>query len=65
VLETFLPSVNGPIDLTLLTPTLRALGHTVVTNAVTSGTAILQVTREGLIGGADPRREGTVGGFLR
>lgn len=65
VLEAPLASVNGPVDLTLLIPGLTALGHTVITNAVTSGTGIIQVTAAGLIGGADPRREGTVGGLLR
>lgn len=65
VLETTLPSVNGPLDLATLAPALTAMGHTVVSNAVTSGTAIIQVTPDGLIGGADPRREGTVGGFAR
>ncbi len=65
VLEAPLPSVTGPVDLTLLIPELTAFGHTVVTNAVTSGTGIIQVTEAGLIGGADPRREGTVGGLLR
>jgi gamma-glutamyltranspeptidase/glutathione hydrolase len=65
VLEVALPGVHGPIDLNLLGPALTALGYTVVSNAVTSGSAVLQVTPAGLIGGADPRREGSVGGFLR
>jgi len=65
LLETALPSVNGPLDLALLAPALTAMGHTVVSGAVTSGTGIIQVTATGLIGGADPRREGTVGGLLR
>jgi gamma-glutamyltranspeptidase/glutathione hydrolase len=65
LLETPLPSVTGPVDVTLLAPALTALGHTVVMNALTSGVGIIQVTPRGLLGGADPRREGTVGGFLR
>jgi gamma-glutamyltranspeptidase / glutathione hydrolase len=65
VLELPLPSVNGPVDITALGPALTAFGHSVVTNAVTSGVAILQVTPAGLVGAADPRREGTVGGFVR
>ncbi|MEO8179197.1 MAG: gamma-glutamyltransferase [Deltaproteobacteria bacterium] len=65
LLEAALPSVNGPLDLNSLASELTAMGHTVVSSAVTSGTGIIQVTPRGLIGGADPRREGTVGGLLR
>jgi len=65
LLEAALPGVTGPVDLGLLAPALTAMGHTVVSNPLTSGTGILQVTAAGLIGGADPRREGTVGGFVR
>ncbi|MEY2934905.1 MAG: gamma-glutamyltransferase [Pseudomonadota bacterium] len=65
LLETTLPSVNGPLDLNMLAPALTAMGHTVTSGAVVSGTGIIQVSPAGLIGGADPRREGTVGGFRR
>jgi gamma-glutamyltranspeptidase/glutathione hydrolase len=65
LLETALPGINGPVDLGGLAPALTALGHSVVSSALTSGTGILQVTPGGLVGGADPRREGNVGGFLR
>lgn len=65
VLELSLPSVTGPVDLSALGPSLTAMGHSVTTSAVNSGVGILQVTATGLVGAADPRREGTVGGFLR
>lgn len=65
LLEAALPSVNGPLDLNSLASALSAMRHTVVSGTVTSGTGITQVTATGLIGGADRRREGTVGGLLR
>ena len=60
-LETFVPGVIGPDDVSLLAPQLRAMGHPVSIGGITSGLSTIQVTPKGLIGGADPRREGTVG----
>lgn len=60
-LETFDPGVIGPDDVTLLAPQLSALGHPVSIGGITSGLSTIQVTKRGLLGGADPRREGTVG----
>ena len=39
---------------------LEKLGHTVRVNNAASGIHAIRVTREGLVGGADPRREGVV-----
>ena len=56
---------NGATELeegtgiTALEPGLRALGHEVRLRAMTSGLHAIQITPAGLIGGADPRREGT------
>ena len=41
---------------------LKARGHPVVVRSLTSGLSIIQVTKEGLVGGADKRRDGAVGG---
>jgi len=66
-----LPNVgsrNGPTELEAgtrvdeLAPKLRAMGHEVAVIPMTSGTQAILRTREGLVGGADPRREGTVRG---
>ncbi len=61
-------SRNGPTELeagtavAALAPRLRALGADVVTIEMTSGTQAIVRTRDGWIGGADPRREGAVVG---
>ena len=55
---------NGATDLEKgtaladLKPALEALGHQVVIRSLNSGLHAVQVTAEGLVGGADPRREG-------
>jgi gamma-glutamyltranspeptidase/glutathione hydrolase len=61
-------SRNGPTELELETPVaalepkLRALGHETQVMVHTSGTQAIVRTKGGWIGGADPRREGTVRG---
>ncbi len=57
---------NGPIDLEKSTPittrarALRSLGHKVRLRRLTSGLHGVRVTKAGLEGAADPRREGVV-----
>ncbi len=59
---------NGTTDLEAGTPladlqtTLEALGHTVRVRALTSGLHGIRITPGGLVGGADPRREGMASG---
>ena len=61
-------SRNGPTELeagtpiVALEPMLRALGHQTQVMVHTSGTQAIVRTKTGWIGGADPRREGTVRG---
>ena len=61
-------SRNGSTELesntgvTTLAPKLEALGATVQMSVMTSGTQAIVRTRDGWIGGADPRREGRVVG---
>ena len=61
-------SGNGPTELeantsaAALAPKLRALGHEVSVMDHTSGLHAIVRTKRGWIGGADPRREGTVKG---
>jgi gamma-glutamyltranspeptidase/glutathione hydrolase len=61
-------SRNGPTELerntsvAALEPKLRALGASVWVNEQTSGLQVIQRTKTGWIGGADPRREGVVRG---
>ena len=41
-------------------PALEALGHQVRVGEFASGIHVIRVTKDGLVGGADPRREGVV-----
>jgi gamma-glutamyltranspeptidase / glutathione hydrolase len=62
-------SRNGPTeleqgrDLEALVPQLAARGHHVALIEMTSGLSAIVKTAEGYVGGADPRREGTVMGY--
>ncbi|MGH1484218.1 MAG: gamma-glutamyltransferase [Geminicoccales bacterium] len=61
-LEEAVPGVTGPGDAVSLQAGLEALGHPVSVRALTSGLSIIQITDDGLVGGADKRRDGAVGG---
>jgi len=61
-LEEALPGITGPDDAADLQAGLEALGHPVSVRAMTSGLSVIQVTEDGFLGGADKRRDGTVGG---
>ena len=62
-------SRNGPTELEqgrhleALGPQLEARGHTVALIEMTSGLSAILKTADGYMGGADPRREGTVKGY--
>ena len=49
--------------ITALASELTAKGHKVVIRDLNSGVHAIEVTENGLIGGADPRREGKVLGL--
>jgi gamma-glutamyltranspeptidase/glutathione hydrolase len=58
-----IPGVTIDFDAPALRAALQARGHPVSGNGtLTSGLSIIQVTPDELIGGADLRRDGTVGG---
>jgi len=55
-------AVNIEPELALIKAELEALGHQVRVGEFPSGIHAIRITANGLLGGADPRREGTVGG---
>ena len=64
---TALPHVFNPNAYTMLeqgtslealAPKLKAMGHQVVIHSLNSGSQIIQRTKDGYLGGADPRRDG-------
>ena len=61
-LEEPIPGVTLDYDVDALAAALEARGHPVSIGALTSGLSVIQVTSKGLVGGADARRDGTVGG---
>jgi gamma-glutamyltranspeptidase/glutathione hydrolase len=62
-LERPVPGVTDDYDVEALAGALRERGHTVnVVDTLVSGLSVIQVVRGGFLGGADHRRDGTVGG---
>ena len=47
-------------DIAKLSSELKKMGHKVVIKDLNSGLHVIEITNDGLIGGADPRREGIV-----
>ena len=60
-IEEPMPGIDA-YDAEALKAALEARGQTVNIRALTSGLSMIEVTDDGLLGGADPRRDGTVGG---
>lgn len=54
----FVTSLEIDTDIVSLKPALEARGHKVKVRSLNSGLHGIEVTKTGLIGGADPRREG-------
>jgi len=61
-LEEPIPGVTIDYDVAALAAALEARGHPVSVGALTSGLSVIQVTDDGFVGGADQRRDGSVGG---
>ena len=61
-LEPPTPGLTIDYDVQALADALTARGHPVNIVDQSSGLSIIAITDDGLVGGADPRRDGTVGG---
>lgn len=61
-IEQPIPGITVDYDATALADALRARGHNVNIVSLTSGLGVIHVTPDLLLGGADLRRDGTVGG---
>jgi len=56
----YITTLEKDTDIANLKPALEALGHQVRVSPLNSGVHAIEITKEGLVGGADPRREGLV-----
>ena len=54
----YVTTLERNTDITKLKPALEALGHQVQLSELNSGLHAIELTPNGLVGGADPRREG-------
>ena len=61
-IELPIPGVTLDYDSAALEAALEARGHSVNVRSLTSGLGVIHVTPDELLGGADLRRDGTVGG---
>lgn len=61
-IEAPIPGVTWDYDAQGLADELEARGHSVNITGLSSGLSLIAVTDDGLVGGADQRRDGTVGG---
>ena len=61
-IEAPIPGVTLDYDSAALEQALEARGHNVNVRSLTSGLSVIHVTPDALFGGADLRRDGTVGG---
>ena len=61
-IEEPIPGVTLDYDAEALAAALEARGHPVNIRSLTSGLSVIEVLPEQLLGGADLRRDGTVGG---
>jgi len=61
-IELPIPGVTLDYDAAALEAALQARGHSVNVRSLTSGLGVIHVTPDELLGGADLRRDGTIGG---
>ncbi|MBY5163041.1 gamma-glutamyltransferase [Salsipaludibacter albus] len=61
-LEAPIPGVTWDYDVDALRAALQARGHNVTVGSLESGLSLVEVVDDGLVGGADHRRDGAVGG---
>jgi len=56
----YVTTLESDTDIAKLKPALEAIGHKVRVSPLNSGLHAIEITKDGLVGGADPRREGLV-----
>ena len=59
----YVTTLEQGTDVVKLKPALEAKGHQVKVRALNSGLHAIEITKSGLVGGADPRREGLALGY--
>jgi gamma-glutamyltranspeptidase/glutathione hydrolase len=56
----YVTTLEADTDIVKLKPLLEKKGHTVKVKSLNSGLQAIEMTKHGIVGGADPRREGLV-----